>query len=126
MEVYVKGGIPGQSEDMKPAFHEGATIYGYIGLDLILMDVGLPYIDGLEATKIIKATGRCKDTPVIAVTAFSGMRGRAFAAGCVDLVEKPLELSVLEGLMQVHLGSPMPGHGHWLQRPLQTGDMSFF
>lgn len=31
---YVDGGISGRSEDMKPAFHEGATIYGYIGPDL--------------------------------------------------------------------------------------------
>lgn len=32
--TYVNGGITGSSDDMKPAFHEGATIYGYIGPDL--------------------------------------------------------------------------------------------
>ena len=34
IQVYASGGISGDSQDMKPAFHEGATIYGYIGPDL--------------------------------------------------------------------------------------------
>lgn len=34
IQKYIDGGISGRSDDMKPAFHEGATIYGYIGPDL--------------------------------------------------------------------------------------------
>lgn len=34
INTYVSGGISGRSDDMRPAFHEGATIYGYIGPDL--------------------------------------------------------------------------------------------
>jgi hypothetical protein len=34
IDTYVNGGISGKGEDMRPAFHEGATIYGYIGPDL--------------------------------------------------------------------------------------------
>jgi hypothetical protein len=34
IHTYVGGGISGKGEDMRPAFHEGATIYGYIGPDL--------------------------------------------------------------------------------------------
>jgi hypothetical protein len=34
IQIYVNGGISGIGDDMKPAFHEGATIYGYIGPDL--------------------------------------------------------------------------------------------
>lgn len=34
IETYVNGGKSGKGDDMKPAFHEGATIYGYIGPDL--------------------------------------------------------------------------------------------
>lgn len=34
IQQYVSGGISGRSEDMKPAFHENATIHGYIGEDL--------------------------------------------------------------------------------------------
>lgn len=33
--TYVSGGISGKSDDMRPAFHEGATIHGYLGPDLI-------------------------------------------------------------------------------------------
>lgn len=34
IQKYIDGGISGRGDDMKPAFHEGATIYGYIGTDL--------------------------------------------------------------------------------------------
>ena len=34
IQTYVSGGISGKGDDMKPAFHDGATIYGYIGTDL--------------------------------------------------------------------------------------------
>ena len=34
MDTYVKGAVSGRSDDLRPAFHEGATIYGYIGPDL--------------------------------------------------------------------------------------------
>ncbi len=34
IQIYINGGISGKGDDMKPAFHEGATIYGYIGPDL--------------------------------------------------------------------------------------------
>lgn len=34
IQKYIDGGISGRSTDMKPAFHEGATIYGYIGQEL--------------------------------------------------------------------------------------------
>ena len=35
LKVYVKGAISGKGEDMKPAFHEDATIFGYVGADLM-------------------------------------------------------------------------------------------
>lgn len=34
IQTYIDGGISGRGDDMKPAFHDGATIYGYIGPDL--------------------------------------------------------------------------------------------
>ena len=34
IKTYINGGISGRSDEMKPAFHDGATIYGYIGPDL--------------------------------------------------------------------------------------------
>ena len=50
--------------------------------DIILMDVGLPQMDGLEATRLIKSTEHCIDTPVIALTAYRDLREKALAAGC--------------------------------------------
>src|SRR3989304_82781 len=54
--------------------------------DLILMDLGLPGLDGWEATRIIKANGELKHIPVIAVTshAMVGDERKAREAGCDD------------------------------------------
>jgi len=57
---------------------------------LILMDLGLPNVNGLDATRRIK-TEICPRTPVVAVTAFSDMRDEAIAAGCLDVISKPMD-----------------------------------
>ncbi len=60
--------------------------------DLILMDVQLPDIDGLEATKRIRATEADSESPIIALTSFAmaGDRERALTAGCTGYIEKPI------------------------------------
>ncbi len=60
--------------------------------DLILMDIQLPDIDGLEATKRIRASEADGDIPIIALTSFAmaGDRERALAAGCTGYIEKPI------------------------------------
>lgn len=70
--------------------------------DLILMDMGLPVLDGWEATRQIKAAEKTKDIPVIALTAnaMSGDREKALAAGCDDFDTKPVELERLLGKIQ--------------------------
>jgi CheY-like chemotaxis protein len=62
--------------------------------DLILMDLGLPVLDGWEATRRIKAAPETKHIPVIALTAdaMTGEREKAIAAGCDDFDTKPVEL----------------------------------
>ena len=61
--------------------------------DLILMDMGLPGVDGWEATRRIKANTALKRTPVIAVTshAMIGDERRARDAGCDDYLSKPID-----------------------------------
>lgn len=60
--------------------------------DLIIMDIALPDVDGLELTKQIKATKKYKDIPVVAVTAFAmkADEERALKAGCVKFICKPI------------------------------------
>ncbi len=60
--------------------------------DLILMDIQLPDIDGLEATKRIRASEADSEIPIIALTSFAmaGDRERALTAGCTGYIEKPI------------------------------------
>ena len=64
---------------------------------LILMDVSLPEMDGLEATKLIKRDPATENIPIIALTAHAmeGDRERCLAAGCNDYDTKPIEFSRL-------------------------------
>ena len=61
--------------------------------DLILMDLGLPVMDGWEATKKIKEESDLKHIPVIAITsrAMVGDERRARAVGCDDYLAKPID-----------------------------------
>ena len=74
---------------------------------LILMDMGLPVLDGAEATRRIKSAPETKHIPVIALTAnaMTGDREKALAAGCDDFDTKPVELPRLLGKIQAQLGS---------------------
>ena len=60
--------------------------------DMILMDVGLPGMDGLELTRILKTGARTKDIKIIAVTAFAMKtdKDKAMEAGCDGYIAKPI------------------------------------
>ncbi len=60
--------------------------------DLILMDIQLPDMDGLEVTRRIRASEADGKIPIIAVTSFAmaGDREKALAAGCNGYIEKPI------------------------------------
>ncbi len=61
--------------------------------DLILMDVQLPGMDGLEATRKLKEEPTTRDIPVVAVTSYAmkGDREKALAAGCAGYITKPID-----------------------------------
>jgi two-component system cell cycle response regulator DivK len=74
--------------------------------DLILMDLGMPVMDGWEATKRIKANGALKHIPVIAVTshAMVGDEIQAREAGCDDYIPKPVDEELLMKKIKKFLG----------------------
>jgi two-component system, cell cycle response regulator DivK len=68
--------------------------------DLILMDIGLPRLSGLGATRAIRATGAT--VPIIAVSSrvMPGDKERAFDAGCDEFVAKPIDDEALVQLVE--------------------------
>lgn len=76
--------------------------------DLILMDVQMPDMDGLQATQLIRKTPLNQGTPVIAVTAhaFKEEQERLMNSGMDDYLPKPLELGALINVIQRWCSSP--------------------
>ena len=74
--------------------------------DLIVMDIQLPGIDGLEATKKLKNDPATRDIPVVAVTSYAmkGDRESALAAGCAGYVTKPIEKTTFIREVSKNLG----------------------
>lgn len=68
---------------------------------LILMDLSLPVIDGLAATRLIRKLPHCGSTPIIAVSAHdtSDFQLEAISAGCNSYVTKPIDFNELEELI---------------------------
>jgi len=70
----------------------------------IIMDIGLPGIDGIEATRRIKKAEACSNVPIIAITSYAltGDRERILSAGCVGYFEKPIDpLTIVEQIQRV-------------------------
>ena len=65
--------------------------------DLILMDVGLPEMDGWEVTRLLKNNATTRHIPIIALTAHALVsdRDKAFESGCDDYDTKPVEFTRL-------------------------------
>ncbi len=65
--------------------------------DLILMDIQMPVMDGLEATRILKTDTTTKDIPVLALTSYAmkGDEERVLEAGCNGYLAKPFDIQEL-------------------------------
>jgi len=73
--------------------------------DLILMDIQLPEISGLDVTKMLKEDDELKHIPVIAVTAFAmkGDEEKIREGGCEDYISKPISVTNFLEVIQKHL-----------------------
>lgn len=73
--------------------------------DLILMDLQLPGIDGLECVRIIKADEATKSIPVVALTSYAmkGDETKAFEAGCDGYLTKPIDTRTLAQTVAAYL-----------------------
>jgi CheY-like chemotaxis protein len=69
--------------------------------DLIIMDIQLPKLDGLEVTRRLRVTPGFSQLPIIALTAYAmkGDREKAIAAGCDTYVLKPINTRQLPGIV---------------------------
>ena len=72
---------------------------------LILMDLQLPGVDGLELTRRLRADPRTRAIPILAVTAYAmkGDQEKALAAGCDDYITKPIDTRALPDTIRRHL-----------------------
>ncbi len=78
--------------------------------DLILMDIQLPGMDGLEATRRLKCDVTTRSIPIIALTALAmnGDEARIRAAGCDGYVAKPIDYRVFLETVATHLEQAAP------------------
>lgn len=74
--------------------------------DLILMDLAMPELDGVEATRQIREHQALSRTPIFAITAFGtyDVKQDALAAGCNEVFAKPLDLDFLLNKIKSTLG----------------------
>jgi two-component system cell cycle response regulator DivK len=77
--------------------------------DLILMDIQLPEVSGLDVTKWLKSDEALKKIPVIAVTAFAmkGDEEKIRQGGCEDYISKPISVSRFLEVIQNYLNKPV-------------------
>lgn len=70
---------------------------------LILMDLMMPEMNGLDATRMLRQQEEMRDVPIVALTALEGVRESAIAAGCDDYVTKPVDLPTFLKKLEIWL-----------------------
>ena len=85
---------------------EALTVLACFTPRLILMDLQLPGMDGLELTRRLKADPERREIVVVALTAYAmkGDEEKARAAGCDGYIAKPIDTDALPAMIAWHLG----------------------
>jgi two-component system, cell cycle response regulator DivK len=78
--------------------------------DLILMDIGMPLLDGLSVAQLIHDKKTNSLVPIIAVTAFSDIKDEALKAGCADVLYKPVLPEKLKEVLDRYTADPRAEH----------------
>jgi two-component system, cell cycle response regulator DivK len=78
--------------------------------DIILLDINVPGVSGLDLARQIREDNRLARVPILAVTAnvLVGDREKCLEAGCDDYLPKPLDIRRLRQLMRLYLGDTRP------------------
>jgi CheY-like chemotaxis protein len=74
--------------------------------DVILMDIGMPLLDGLSVAQLIHDKKSNRLVPIIAVTAFSDVTEQALKAGCADVLYKPVHPDTLREVLDRYTAGP--------------------
>ena len=73
--------------------------------DLVIMDMAMPLVDGVNSTRAMRAHDQLQKTPIIALTGFGSFyRPRALDAGCTEVLSKPIDLPKLSSVITRYLG----------------------
>ena len=68
--------------------------------DLILMDIAMPKMNGLRATRLLKSDKRTRHIPIVVITAYPSNREEALAAGCDAYATKPIAFGRLNEMIE--------------------------
>ena len=86
---------------------EGMLQANRVKPDLILMDLAMPEMDGVEATRELRKRQVLSETPIFAISAYAttDVKQDAIAAGCTEVFQKPLNVEALLGRIKERLGA---------------------
>jgi CheY-like chemotaxis protein len=91
---------------------DGVTVATQTLPNLILMDINLPTLDGLGATRRIREIDGLRDVPIVAITAFGteGFQRAAYDAGVSGYLTKPIDFDRMHQLVARLLSPPVSGN----------------
>jgi len=93
--------------------HSAIDLLNNCDPDIILLDINIPGISGLDLARMIRKSERLSPVPVIATTAnvLVGDKERCIEAGCDDYLPKPLDIRKLRELLRYYLENGRPHNG---------------